>query len=145
MTKINMAVKTESNKLTQADLQNIKEGLLLRRKVLLDNKIQLIQKPDHPHSTYSDVIDKASIEERFHIKLRTQILEQNLIRDIDIALKNIENGEFGYCMLCGCEIHKERIQAYPTATHCVECKTAVEMKKNYKTHGGVYEHQLIKK
>ena len=50
----------------------------------------------------------------------------------NLALQNIKNGTFGYCELCGNEIGKKRIQAYPTATHCIECKTTFEAKGRWR-------------
>ena len=125
----------EHNHLTQADLAEVQKTLLSKRQSLIENSVSLTQKAEHNSSNYSDLIDKASIEEEFRMKLRTQVLEQNLIRDIDNALRNIKNGEFGYCELCGNEIGKKRIQAYPTATHCIECKTTFEAKSRAQTHG----------
>lgn len=125
----------ENNRFTQMDLIEIQETLLSKRQSLIENSVPLIQKTQHNRSNHSDLIDKASVEEEFRMKLRTQVLEQNLIRDIDNALRNIKNGEFGYCELCGNEIGKKRIQAYPTATHCIECKTIFESKKRSQTHG----------
>ena len=132
MASTTKTVKTEGNHLTQVDLKEIEEALFLKRKYLLESRAQPIQKTEHNRSNCSDLIDKASVEEEFRIRLRTQVLEQNLIRDIDNALQNIKNGTFGYCELCGNEIGKKRMQAYPTATHCIECKTIFEMKKSSK-------------
>ena len=125
----------EHNRLTQVDLTEIQKTLLSKRPSLIENSVSLIQNAEHNGSNHSDLIDKASVEEEFRMKLRAQALEQNLIRDIDNALQNIKNGTFGYCELCGNEIGKKRIQAYPTATHCIECKTTFETKNRSQTHG----------
>ncbi len=135
MASTTKTVELESNLLTSMDLQEIQEMLFLKRKAVLENSIQRMQKTEHSRSNYSDLVDKASAEEEFRMKLRTQTLEQNLIRDIDNALQNIKNGEFGYCELCGNEIGKKRLQAHPMATHCIECKTTSEMKNGYRTSG----------
>ncbi len=135
MASTTKTVELESNPLTSMDLQEIQETLFLKRKALSENSIQLMQKTEHSRSNHSDLVDKASAEEEFRMKLRTQTLEQNLIRDIDNALQNIKNGEFGYCELCGNEIGKKRLQAHPMATHCIECKTTSEMKQGYRTSG----------
>ena len=125
----------EHNRLTQVDLTEIQKTLLSKRQSLIENSVSLIQNAEHNGSNHSDLIDKASVEEEFRMKLCAQALEQNLIRDIDNALQNIKNGTFGYCELCGNEIGKKRIHAYPTATHCIECKTTFEAKNRSQTHG----------
>jgi DnaK suppressor protein len=43
-------------------------------------------------------------------------------RDILIALKKIDDGNYGTCENCGQEIPYERLEAIPTARLCVNCK-----------------------
>ena len=45
-------------------------------------------------------------------------------REIDAALKRIDDGTFGKCENCGQDIPFERLEARPTATLCVTCKQA---------------------
>ena len=82
----------EHNRLTQVDLTEIQKTLLSKRQSLIENSVSLIQNAEHNGSNHSDLIDKASVEEEFRMKLCAQALEQNLIRDIDNALQNIKNG-----------------------------------------------------
>lgn len=42
------------------------------------------------------------------------------------ALKRVEAGSFGTCIVCGLGIGKARLQAFPRATHCVTCKQREE-------------------
>jgi RNA polymerase-binding transcription factor DksA len=52
-------------------------------------------------------------------------LEENLekqLREIKEALSRIEDGTFGFCANCGQEISAERLQAYPAAKNCLQCK-----------------------
>lgn len=43
-----------------------------------------------------------------------------LIR-IEAALRRIDEGEYGYCADCGEEISDKRLEADPSATHCINC------------------------
>lgn len=43
------------------------------------------------------------------------------IRQIEAALKRIENGEFGYCVNCGDQITRERLDVVPHAARCRKC------------------------
>ena len=45
------------------------------------------------------------------------------------ALRRIENGEYGYCDSCGVEISLKRLEARPTATLCIDCKTLEELRE----------------
>jgi RNA polymerase-binding protein DksA len=42
------------------------------------------------------------------------------------ALQRIENGTFGICRTCSGEIGNGRLEAVPTATQCIECKSKRE-------------------
>ena len=43
------------------------------------------------------------------------------IQQIRLALLRIENGTYGTCAICGNEIRRERLEARPIATRCIEC------------------------
>lgn len=56
-------------------------------------------------------------------------LEENaelIVRDIDQALRKIEDGTYGKCERCGQDIPVERLDAVPYATLCVSCKQLEE-------------------
>jgi len=44
-------------------------------------------------------------------------------------LQKIEEKEYGYCDECGVEIGIRRLEARPTATLCIDCKTLDEIKE----------------
>ena len=49
--------------------------------------------------------------------------EGNYIDYLDEALQRIEEGTFGLCRVCGGEIGRPRLEAVPTATQCISCKS----------------------
>lgn len=51
----------------------------------------------------------------------TESLEQELDK-VNLALKKIENGTYGKCEKCNQEIPQKRLEVYPAAQKCVECK-----------------------
>ena len=79
--------------------------------------------------TYADPIDRASQEEEFAFELRTRDRERKLINKIAISIEQIKNDEYGWCESCGDEIGINRLEARPTATHCIDCKTLDEIKE----------------
>jgi len=48
---------------------------------------------------------------------------------IQEALQRIEDGTFGICEQCGCEISEGRLEARPVTTFCIECKEEQENKE----------------
>ena len=84
--------------------------------------------------SYADPIDRASQEEEFAFELRTRDRERKLINKIASSLEQIKQDDYGYCYGCGCQIGVKRLEARPTATHCIDCKTLDEIKE--KQFGG---------
>jgi len=79
--------------------------------------------------SYADPIDRASQEEEFAFELRTRDRERKLISKIAMSLDLIKQSDYGYCYACGIEIGVKRLEARPTATHCIDCKTLDEIKE----------------
>ena len=79
--------------------------------------------------TYADPIDRASQEEEFAFELRTRDRERKLISKIAVSLEKIKQDDYGWCDACGDEIGIKRLEARPTATHCIHCKTLDEIKE----------------
>ncbi len=80
-------------------------------------------------SNFPDPSDRASQEEEFALELRTRDRERKLIRKIDEAILTLDSGDYGYCDVCGIEIGVRRLEARPTATQCIDCKTLDEIKE----------------
>ncbi len=51
---------------------------------------------------------------------------RDILRRVDEALERIDNGNFGYCELCGNPIPEERLHALPYASLCISCKQKEE-------------------
>ena len=80
-------------------------------------------------SNFPDPNDRASQESEFAMELRTRDRERKLIKKIDESLTNLGNDDYGYCESCGVEIGIRRLEARPTATQCIDCKTLNEIRE----------------
>ncbi len=80
-------------------------------------------------ANFPDPADRASQEEEFSLELRTRDRERKLIKKIDETIGLIEDEEYGWCDACGIEIGIRRLEARPTATMCIDCKTLAEIKE----------------
>lgn len=107
------------------------------RKILLRWKHQLMEEVDSTVGhmkkeeglSFPDPVDRASQEEGFNLELRARDRERKLIKKIESALDSIETGDYGYCEDCGAEIGVRRLEARPTATKCIDCKTYQEIRE----------------
>ena len=80
-------------------------------------------------ANFPDPADRASQEEEFSLELRARDRERKLIKKIDETIQLIEDNEYGWCDSCGVEIGIRRLEARPTATLCIDCKTLAEIKE----------------
>jgi DnaK suppressor protein len=106
------------------------------RKILEDMKVELGQDIDRAVHTmqdeatvFADPNDRASQESDMTLELRNRDRERKLIKKIDEIIGKIDSGDYGYCESCGIEIGLKRLEARPTATLCIDCKTLDEMRE----------------
>lgn len=85
-------------------------------------------------ANFPDPADRASQEEEFSLELRARDRERKLIRKIEKTLARIEEEDYGFCDSCGVEIGVRRLEARPTATLCIDCKTLAEIKEKQLGH-----------
>ena len=106
------------------------------RSVLAGLKLELSQDIDRTVHTmqdeatvFADPNDRATQESDMSLELRNRDRERKLIKNIDKMLARIDSGEYGYCDNCGVEIGLSRLEARPTATLCIDCKTLDEIRE----------------
>ncbi len=80
-------------------------------------------------ANFPDPADRATQEEEFSLELRTRDRERKLIKKIDGTIERINQDDYGFCDACGVEIGIKRLEARPTATLCIDCKTLDEIKE----------------
>ena len=81
---------------------------------------------------YPDPTDRASAESDRSFELRIRDRERKLLAKIREAVERIDEGTYGICDECGCDISIKRLEARPVATHCIECKTQLENQERAK-------------
>jgi DnaK suppressor protein len=106
------------------------------RTILKNWKLELMEEVDRTvhhmqddAANFPDPNDRASQESVFALELRTRDRERKLIKKIDESLVDLENNDYGYCDVCGIEIGIRRLEARPTATQCIDCKTLDEIRE----------------
>lgn len=127
----------KNTKMTKKELDGFKKILVkLREKILGDlshltkdtlDKSQKDAAGDLSGYTYH-MADVASdtFEREFSLNLASN--EQNLLYEIEEALKRIETKEYGICVMCEDKITKERLKAIPYTKYCIECQSKQEKK-----------------
>lgn len=115
--------------MSEAQCAHFRRMLLNWKRALMEEVDRTLQHMQEEVANYADPNDRASQESDFTLELRARDRERKLIKKIDEALQAIDDGEYGYCEACGCEIGIRRLEARPTATLCIDCKTLDEIRE----------------
>jgi DnaK suppressor protein len=115
---------------SKTELQRFKTIILEKRKEILEELESL-------KSTMMDVTtgqyEVESSNYSLHMEQGTDAMEREktflfasregkFLNYLEDALKRIERGDYGFCTECGNLIDKERLEAVPHASQCIDCK-----------------------
>lgn len=103
--------------------------LLQRKRVLLEDMGRTVHHLQDEGTSLPDISDRATQEEEFNLELRARDRERKLIKKIEDALQQLDEGHYGFCNSCGVEIGIRRLEARPTANLCIDCKTLDEIRE----------------
>jgi len=110
-------------------LEHFRQLLLSWRSDLVNEVTKTVGHMKDEAANFPDPADRATQEEEFSLELRARDRERKLIKKIDGTLERISMDDYGYCDACGIEIGIQRLEARPTATLCIDCKTLAEIKE----------------
>lgn len=109
--------------------EHFKDILMALRQRILEGGDKIVTHMKEEAINYPDPNDRASQEEDFRLELRTRDRERKLLKKIEESLELLREKDYGYCEVCGVEIGLRRLEARPTATLCIDCKTLDEIKE----------------
>lgn len=76
------------------------------------------------HSSYSfHMADQGTDSQEREKAFLFASRESQYFERLELALKRIDDGTFGICIKCKKNIDRERLEAVPIATMCINCKT----------------------
>ncbi len=115
--------------MSDQQLVHFKQILMNWRQELMEEVDRTVHHMQDEAANFPDPADRATQEEEFSIELRTRDRERKLIKKIDQTMELVDQEDYGYCDTCGVEIGLRRLEARPTATQCVDCKSLDEIKE----------------
>jgi DnaK suppressor protein len=115
--------------MSQRQEDHFRELLLAWKRSLMEEVDRTVHHMQDEATNFPDPNDRATQESEFSLELRTRDRERKLIKKIDEALVRLDEHEYGYCEACGVEIGIRRLEARPTATLCIDCKTLDEIRE----------------
>lgn len=121
--------KADEEYMCKAQLDHFRNLLNIWKNALLQGGDDTIHDLKSLAEVPADVSDQATLEETFALRLRARDREYKLINKIDSSIKLVDSGDYGFCEECGVEIGIRRLEARPTATLCIDCKTLAEVRE----------------
>ncbi len=111
---------------TPTMLAGIREDLERQRAELINRSHLALSELRERERAPGDSIDQSTDEQGTSTQLRIKDRERNLLAKINEALQRIDDGEYGYCDICGEPIGIGRLKARPMAAMCIDCKEEEE-------------------
>ena len=115
--------------MSDAQVAHFRNILNIWKKTLMHEADRTVHHMQDEAANFPDPNDRATQESEFTIELRARDRERKLIKKIDESLALLESEDYGYCETCGIEIGIRRLEARPTATQCIDCKTLDEIRE----------------
>lgn len=115
--------------MNERQLAHFRQILLNWKQDLMEEVDRTVRHLQEDANNYADPADRATQEEGFNLELRTRDRERKLLKKINETIEKIDEDDYGFCEACGIEIGIRRLEARPTATLCVDCKTLSELKE----------------
>ena len=115
--------RTVSPPLTAGEVEELRLALErqeeeLRKRLSAERAAEVVQWPEEPLD-FGDWCQKSHDEWLF---LNQNRLEMALLRDIQDALRRLEEGGYGLCQECEQPISGKRLSALPWARYCAACQ-----------------------
>ena len=118
--------------MSPAQVEHFRYILMQWKEGLMDDVDRTVHHMQDEASNFPDPTDRASQEADFSLELRTRDRERKLVKKIDESISMLNAGDYGFCETCGIEIAIKRLEARPTATQCIDCKSLDEIREKQK-------------
>ncbi len=122
-------MKKDEDYMSEAMRAHFENILLAWKQSLMEEVDRTMTHLRDEAANFPDPNDRASQEEEFSLELRNRDRERKLLKKIESAMQRLRDDEYGYCDACGVDIGVRRLEARPTATLCIDCKTLAEIKE----------------
>ena len=108
---------------------HFREILNAWKKELLDDINKIMSVMQDENINLPDPNDRATLETDRSLELRTRDRERKLVKKINDSLVDLDKRDYGYCEDCGVDIGIKRLEARPTASLCIDCKSLSEIRE----------------
>ncbi len=118
--------------MNEDQIEHFRILLMAWKHALMEEVDRTVQHMQDEAANFPDPNDRASQESDFTMELRARDRERKLIKKIEESINTLDSEDYGFCESCGVEIGIRRLEARPTATLCIDCKTLDEIREKQK-------------
>lgn len=111
-----------TDKNVDLDLEKIKNILIQKKNEIIEEIKMQSQYENLNEKDVGDEIDDVVQTVEKELKFDISATEKNILNEIEVALKKIENGKYGICELCKKPIEPKRLKAIPYSRYCIDCQ-----------------------
>ena len=115
-----------SDELTPEEVDYFKKKLEEMQREIVEGSGETVQQMKSSNKEFPDPSDRAHLEAESITTLRIRDRERKLLKKIGEAIDRLEEGEYNVCEECDEYIRKERLDARPVTTLCINCKEKEE-------------------
>lgn len=108
----------------EINIEEIREQLLLKRDEILQKNVQ--HDLGSQESSKGDLVDQSTDQTERELMLGMVEGDRAKLREIEEALRIMDENQYGICKECEQPIPIKRLLAVPTAKHCVPCREKLE-------------------
>lgn len=94
-----------------------------RRQLLLRYRDELDRADEQMSARDAEEVERATEQWDASVVARLGEADAKVLGDVVAALRRLDDGTYGRCLICDEEISEQRLDALPTATQCIECAT----------------------
>ena len=107
--------KNEARKVLETKRRELMTGSSDRDEILIENA--------------AEDFDRLQQQMNREVAIRNLDRESKLLKEVQAALKRVEEGSYGTCLRCEEEIPEKRMKAVPWAAYCVPCQETIERQR----------------
>ncbi len=110
-----------------SELKYFKEILESRQRQIGKNISGVNDELDQLNSLeLNDEGDHASVDNSSRVESAIVLQQEQELREINVTLGKISNGDYGVCEMCEDLIGFQRLKVKPHAIYCIDCREIVE-------------------
>jgi RNA polymerase-binding transcription factor len=107
--------KKEARKVLETKRRELLSGTSDREEILIENA--------------AEDFDRLQQQMNREVAIRNLDRESKLLKEVNAAMKRVDEGSYGTCLRCDEEIPEKRMKAVPWAAYCVPCQEAIERQR----------------